>query len=968
MVANSVTTHETTDQGVPLDLGPLLAPYLQHGPLSIRIEQMPQLARLSKGRNNGDCTFSLKPDDVPGLAYLPAAGSDRSEITLAVRIINLDDDYATTLALIDLPVSPVSKSEKASKRKFRVVETPEDFDNQAGEQFEEAAALQAVHVKREDRVKTEADGAREEARKKLESEIAQLRQQLDTKASDAEDFRDQALEADEAAQARYFVEQLAAAKEELEQGFTERLTKAQRRAEEDAAARIAAAEKKAEEADRAGARAQKDFEDKLSQLQQQRDAINIDAEEVNRQALEAAESTHARAFVEQVAATKRQLEKEFEDRLAAAQQNWQADADADLSAAREQWNVGEAERLAATKKEFDAEVSQLRQQQDADAAATVDIEEVRKQAIEIAETAHARDLEERLVSTQQQLEADFTDRLAEALRQAEKKVSKRIASAEKKAEKAAALQADYAARVKEAKSEASHAKTEAMNAFKEQLSDLRQQLEAAAFSAEDAGQQAVEAVKTAHAQQINELHDAHTRALEAKVTATTEQLEREYTDRLAQTLRRAEEKAEAHQTQARQAWETEAEINLSSARETWRAEEAERLAATRKEFEGEISQQRQQQDGVTVDIEAARKQTIEAAEAAHADEIATLQITQARALVEQADATEKRLEREFEDNLAKALRQAEEETEARQAAARQTWQADADAALSSAHETWKAEEAERRAAATKEYEDELSDLRQQRDAGAADTAKGSVSDAQANVAAEQPAQEITDRLAEPLRQAEEKFEARLKKARQTWEADAQAALSAAHGTWKTEEAERLAAAKQVWQGHAGSGNNRPSAREMAYRHQRNWRPRRSVVVAIASVCLFVLPPLHPEVRSVVADRVALAVTELRTQIDTLVVGEPVLVQPSQPDISTVVENPPIVVDQRTTVEVESANVRGGPSTDASVIKSLPRGSEVTLLGSENSWLLVRFGDGADGVGWVHSDLLSDDRRSGGTTP
>ena len=91
MAAKLDTAQDSVTLGIPLDLGPMLSPYRHHKQLSIRIEKLPQLARLSSGHNNGDCTFSLKLDELQGLLYLPPPGDEPSPITLVLRIINVDD-------------------------------------------------------------------------------------------------------------------------------------------------------------------------------------------------------------------------------------------------------------------------------------------------------------------------------------------------------------------------------------------------------------------------------------------------------------------------------------------------------------------------------------------------------------------------------------------------------------------------------------------------------------------------------------------------------------------------------------------------------------------------------------------------------------------------------------------------------------------------------------------------------------
>jgi hypothetical protein len=88
---------------VPLKLGPLLAPYRKHGRLSLRIERMPQLARLSAGRNNGNGSWSLGGDELDELSYMvPESAGAHS---LAIRVISVDRAAGNTLAVLDYRVS-----------------------------------------------------------------------------------------------------------------------------------------------------------------------------------------------------------------------------------------------------------------------------------------------------------------------------------------------------------------------------------------------------------------------------------------------------------------------------------------------------------------------------------------------------------------------------------------------------------------------------------------------------------------------------------------------------------------------------------------------------------------------------------------------------------------------------------------------------------------------------------------------
>src|SRR6266550_2096996 len=91
-------------RAIAVKLGPLLSPYKKQGRLSVRIERLPQLARLSAGRNNGDNSWSLTLDELEDLTYTPPPGMVEAH-NLAVRIIGLDGG-GSTLAVLDFPVSP----------------------------------------------------------------------------------------------------------------------------------------------------------------------------------------------------------------------------------------------------------------------------------------------------------------------------------------------------------------------------------------------------------------------------------------------------------------------------------------------------------------------------------------------------------------------------------------------------------------------------------------------------------------------------------------------------------------------------------------------------------------------------------------------------------------------------------------------------------------------------------------------
>ena len=508
----------------------------------------------------------------------------------------------------------------------------------------------------------------------------------------------------------------------------------------------------------------------------------------------------------------------------------------------------------------------------------------------------------------------------------------------------------------------------------------------------------MEAADKTHAEEIAALQKTHASDIEAQTAASQEQisttearLAQESADSLAEALRLAEEEASTALTEARQNWDGEAQSSLLAARDTWLSEEAARLGGAKKQFEDELAQLRQQLDADSTEVEEIGRKALDAANTVHTQEIAKLTQSHERALEKQIAASKKQLEHEIAERVAEALSQGEaaakQRTETSLAEARVTWEADADAALSAARITWRAEEAERLEAAKNDYEGQLAKIRKEQpdigtDIDLDEIRKQAAEDADANHATEIAAlkaahaealkaratadeipvtEDVAERIAGAVREAEEKTEARIAKARLVWDADAEAKLAKARETWKTEETDRLEAAKNTWQGHSRKG---PTARERAYREQRSWVPRRSRVLALAIVGLVGFPLVHPDVRPLVFERSTQAYTEIRGRIDALLAPKPVAVKPavSNPAAAPIplpsLADLPINISGRVIIAVGSANVRAGPSSGAAVIKSLPRGSAASVLGSEKGWQLIRFGEGTDDVGWVYGDLLS----------
>jgi hypothetical protein len=107
----------TTIRVVPLELAPLIAPYRKRGRVSLRIERMARRSRFTAGHNNGDGSWSLASDELEDLHYMLPEDVDEAHI-LAVRIIALDSGDASTVAVLEVPVTPLGRMNDAADEEF----------------------------------------------------------------------------------------------------------------------------------------------------------------------------------------------------------------------------------------------------------------------------------------------------------------------------------------------------------------------------------------------------------------------------------------------------------------------------------------------------------------------------------------------------------------------------------------------------------------------------------------------------------------------------------------------------------------------------------------------------------------------------------------------------------------------------------------------------------------------------------
>src|SRR5579864_7095529 len=399
------TTGTTAPRGFALDLAAVLAPYGRKGRLAVRVERMREGARLSKGRNNGDNTWSLAPEELEGVFYLPPDDRVHAD-RLALRIIELTEEGGITLAIVEFPLAPTDAAMLPPKPTAQESAQPAELDRlrrelAAATDLADARAAELAELRRAAEL-----AAKEAASRTIESELTTV------------------LETARAAWEAELQQRLGEAAASLE------TSRALAQAEHaDALAQAAARGRAALEAARAEAKAEREV------------------------ALEAARAEHAgalaaaeaawRADAEVRLAEAEQRKAQAEQALTAAEARWQAEADARLAEAErrqaqaEQALAAVTARLERTERalnevqaEADADDGEVRRLRDALAALTQSHETAKgelahwRQRAELAaeESAKKRDageVETALATARGAWETELTRRLEEAAAAAE---------------------------------------------------------------------------------------------------------------------------------------------------------------------------------------------------------------------------------------------------------------------------------------------------------------------------------------------------------------------------------------------------------------------------------------------------------------------------------------------------------------------------------------------------------------------
>ena len=327
---------------IPVDFRPLLKPFKSAGRLCLRIERMPQGAKLSAGRRGTDNSWSLASDELEDLDYLISSNIARDH-ELTVRVMTFEDGAALTLKVMQFAVSANDGAPLQPERELRVDEPV--LRSQLGEMHslfavreselvELRAALERVTGEKE----AELIKARSEWERELDRKIA------DAVAQSRSDHgqKEQAREADrkeKAAQDKLRTEQRIAAELERAKEELERRSEIERQKWQSEAEQHLRAARKEWQAEADG------------KLEAARKAWQAESDERQKSELENLKADGEK----RVEAERRKWRAQSDERTAKEREGWTADADQKLEAARQAWQAESDERFRIERENWAAD-------------------------------------------------------------------------------------------------------------------------------------------------------------------------------------------------------------------------------------------------------------------------------------------------------------------------------------------------------------------------------------------------------------------------------------------------------------------------------------------------------------------------------------------------------------------------------------------------------------------------------------
>jgi hypothetical protein len=632
-----------------MELQPLIAAYGRDRRVALRIERMPSRSRLTRGRNNGDGSWSLTRDELDDLCYLPPKGASEMP-TLVVRIIGLDSDNGATLAVHDHPVLREPEQASSETEADAAPQNEAELRNLRAELAKMRATLKA----------TQSDLTA--ARKSWDTELEQrLNEAADEAVATLEERRSvwmtETKERLLKSEARG-LERLEQARERWRRDTETELAKAEEIWKSSEAMRLADAEAHWQEQ---SARA---LSKEAAQLKQLEAALAASRALAHSNASDGSEIlqlretnaglqaslTEAQHTVEQI---REQVRTEAAAALAGAERSWKAEETKRLAAAEEKWRDETARALETEtnkRTELEATLAETRAQAAAGEAGNAEIERLHREA-----TGLATALAERETKSEEERAAGLRAREEDALAAA--------------AALAGAEQAWKAAEDERLKS--------AESAWQEQVTRKTKEMAARLAQAEAA---------LAEVNSGRERREtAETRRLRAELSVL-----RETQDETGQRIAQIEAAAAA----ARDDAET-SRTALATAEEAWKKDEAVRFAAAEARWQeqsarvlAEVTEKLERAKSTVAELRAGAKNTRERPDQAEIRRL-NAELAQAKAEIsERQIALEAALDgartggqsarREFEHALAEAKKAWEAEEASRLIEAKTQWKEQSD--------------------------------------------------------------------------------------------------------------------------------------------------------------------------------------------------------------------------------------------------------------------------------------------------
>jgi hypothetical protein len=974
-----------TTRATALALAPLIQPYRKLGKVSLRVERMQRFARLSRGRNNGDGSWSLASDELDDLEYLCTEGTP-GEHTLSIRVVALDN--GDTLAVLDYPLSlSATRALDADESAAAAGRAPAQSDHaQTAKRPENSEALKAVLAERE------AEFA--ELRKTIQAAEAEITRKIATAVGSARDSWKVEMEQHlqtvrsaselEGSRNAWFAEQLAQlteAKERSEKQFAETQERIRRDADE--ARAKAEAVWKASEAERL-AKAEADWREKSTGAVAELKARCERAENALTEASARAEAEWREKTAKAVAEAKTQCER-AEKALADAAARAEAAVKRDE---REQARL--AQELATARAALaDREAGLAKMRVSID---QVEAELPRKIASAVAQAREGwkSELEHHLAAAAARSAAEFEQSrgswLAEQtalLAELKKQAAEQLAGAhehwrretEEAHEKAQAVW-------KTAEAERlSRSESEWRERAAKTAAELKARCERVEKDLADASARTAASSKPderEHGRLMAELATARTGLADreaelAEMRKAKERVEAEIPDKIAAALAAAREewKTELHQqvAESRNTWlaahntllvdaKKRADDELAEARERWRKNEEEmqiKTAAAWKQAESDHlakaeADWRESSQKAAADLEAKCRRAEAALEKALAavassksgaenlehgrliEELATMRVAFADREAELAhtrSAAEQALERVRQDAdaaIAKAKSEWTDAEQARVASAEAQWRQQSLDALAKAEEVWRKNSADALAAATARFEHaeaELAQLHAETESEGGHDGEGVVRRLRDKIAVLQAT--LAEREKE-LAHARLSMETRIPASRPK--------------TFQQRDPER--------------SSSRPVISQQTRKSSR--LPRDIIAVGlIAAVAVVILPRWEDFIPESVWNMFGMT-----TQVVQAPQTAPTPPVPQPPN--NLEANAPLMA-----TIVRSVNVRSDSSKAADIVATLERGVTVAVIGQHGNWTKVRLDADKTKVqqGWIYNSFLKAAGGDGG---